>query len=97
MNFLLIFVNHKNNFTFAPQFSKHCKVNHLKEFRISFRGLSLGTHFFEWKLDKKFFEAIENPDILDCHLEVNLELEKQERMMTLNFLISGHLNGTCDR
>jgi uncharacterized metal-binding protein YceD (DUF177 family) len=69
----------------------------LKQFKIPFRGLSLGTHFFEWKLDNKFFEAIENPDILDCHLEVNLELEKQERMMTLNFLISGHLNVTCDR
>ena len=72
-------------------------MNYLKQFKIPFKGLSLGSHFFDWKIDKKFFEAIENPDVLDCTLVVKLELEKQERMMILDFTISGFLNVSCDR
>jgi uncharacterized protein len=97
MNFLLLFVYDKNNFTFAPQFSKHSNVNYLKEFRISFRGLSVGTHTYNWEIHKKFFEALENVDIEDCNLAVDLTLEKQERMMILNFTIKGEVMVLCDR
>lgn len=69
----------------------------MKQFKIPFKGLSLGTHFYDWELDKKFFDAIENPDVLDCRLKVNLELEKQERMMILTFNIAGDLMVSCDR
>jgi uncharacterized metal-binding protein YceD (DUF177 family) len=69
----------------------------LKQFKIPFKGLSLGTHVYDWKLDNKFFESIENPEIIDCKLKVVLELEKQERMMVLNFHISGDVGVTCDR
>ena len=90
-------MNHKNNFTFAPQFSKHCKVNYLKEFRISFRGLSVGNHSYNWEIHKKFFEALENADIEDSKLNVELLLEKQDRMMILNFIIRGEVQVLCDR
>jgi uncharacterized protein len=90
-------VNHKNNSTFAPQFSKHCKVNYLKEFRISFRGLSVGNHTYNWEIHKKFFEALENAEIEDCNLDVDLILEKQDRMMILNFSIKGQVKVLCDR
>jgi len=69
----------------------------LKQFKIPFKGLCLGTHFFDWEIDKKFFEAIENPDVLDCSVVIKLELEKQERMMILDFTISGFLKVSCDR
>lgn len=72
-------------------------LNYLKKFNIPFKGLSLGVHRYDWVLDKMFFEAIENPDVLDCALEVTLDLEKQERMITLDINISGHLEVTCDR
>jgi uncharacterized metal-binding protein YceD (DUF177 family) len=52
---------------------------------------------YDWDVDKKFFEAIENPDVLDCQLYLKLELDKQERMMVLNFTIRGHLEVACDR
>ena len=90
-------MNHKNNFTFAPQFSKHCKVNYLKEFRISFKGLSVGNHSYNWEIHKKFFEALENADIEDSNLNVELLLEKQDRMMILNFIIRGEVQVLCDR
>ena len=69
----------------------------LKQFKIPFKGLSLGAHDYDWEVDNRFFEAIENPDVLDCKVWVNLRLEKQERMMVLEFDISGHLYVCCDR
>ena len=69
----------------------------MKQFKIPFRGLSLGTHLYDWELDKQFFEAIENPDVLDGRLYLKLELEKQDRMLVLQFSISGSLEVACDR
>jgi len=103
---LKLFVNHKNISTFAPQFinpgypgsiRNSGNLNYLKQFKIPFKGLSLGTHVYDWELDKKFFEAVESPDVIDCRLKVALELEKQERMMILVFHISGRLEVACDR
>ena len=72
-------------------------MNYLKEFSIPFRGLSIGVHDYEWKIDKRFFEEIENPEIEDNRLTIDLKLEKQERMLILNFNISGSVTVTCDR
>ena len=69
----------------------------MKDYIIPFKGLRLGEHEFDWDLDKKFFEENENPDILDCQLKVSLLLDKKERMMELNFCISGSLTVACDR
>jgi len=69
----------------------------LKQFKIPFKGLSLGSHLFDWDIDKKFFEAFENPDVLDCSLTVKLNLEKQERMMILDLSFMGSLEVACDR
>jgi uncharacterized metal-binding protein YceD (DUF177 family) len=85
------------NRCFTAVYVKRKRLNYLKEFMIPFRGLSLGTHQYDWEIGKKFFEAIENPDILDCELSVKLDLDKQERMMVLNFHISGEIETECDR
>ncbi|MCF8267802.1 MAG: DUF177 domain-containing protein [Ignavibacteriales bacterium] len=69
----------------------------LKVFIIPFKGLSLGVHEYQWDITKKFFELLENQDIKDCNLQVNLSLEKQERMLNLMFEISGELEVECDR
>jgi len=82
---------------FAPQFSKHRLLNYLKNFVIPFRGLNLGVHNYNWEVDKTFFEAIENPEIEDCKLNINLEFEKQDRMMVLGFNITGTIETLCDR
>jgi uncharacterized metal-binding protein YceD (DUF177 family) len=72
-------------------------VNYLKEFRISFRGLSVGNHTYNWEINKKFFEAFENAELEDSSLKVDLNLEKQERMMILYFTIQGQIKVLCDR
>lgn len=72
-------------------------MNYLKQFKIPFKGLSLGVHDYDWALDKKFFDAIENPDVLDCRVDVLLNLEMKERMMILDFTLNGNITVSCDR
>ncbi|MBN2172690.1 MAG: DUF177 domain-containing protein [Bacteroidales bacterium] len=72
-------------------------MDNLKDFIIPFRGLSLGVHKYDWEIGKKFFESIENTEIQDANITVSLELEKQERLMILNFLIEGEMVVLCDR
>lgn len=72
-------------------------MDYLKNLKIAYKGLGLGVHEFSWELDKAFFELIGNNEIANNHLKVDLVLEMQERMMILNFKISGEVNVICDR
>jgi uncharacterized metal-binding protein YceD (DUF177 family) len=72
-------------------------VNYLKEFQIPFKGLNIGVHNYKWEISHKFFEAIDNSDIDDAAIEVELDLEKQERLMICNFNITGSVFVKCDR
>ncbi|MEZ5081916.1 MAG: DUF177 domain-containing protein [Bacteroidales bacterium] len=69
----------------------------LKAFKIPFKGLNLGSHQFEWVITKRFFELFENEDILNCQLQIHLEMDKTERMFALEFNITGTLEVECDR
>ena len=72
-------------------------MNYLKNYIIPFKGLSFGVHDYNWEIDKKFFEAIENTEINEGNLTVDLNLEKQERMMIFSFSITGEIKTQCDR
>jgi len=72
-------------------------VNYLREFSIPYRGLSIGVHNYNWEISHKFFEAVDNSEIDDATIEVDLILEKQERMMICNFTINGSIIVKCDR
>ncbi len=68
----------------------------LKQFSIPFSGLKLGKHQFELEVDKDFFDAFEYSLVKDGKLKVNMELDKQETMLILNFDIQGTIQLTCD-
>lgn len=72
-------------------------MNYLKDFKIPFKGLSIGVHNYQWTIDKKFFEAIENPEFEDSNLAIAMNLDKQERIMVLTFSIQGKVDVICDR
>jgi len=72
-------------------------VNYLKEFYIPFRGLNIGVHNYKWEITHKFFEAVDNSEIDNAAIEVELNLDKQERMMICNFSITGSVFVKCDR
>jgi len=68
----------------------------LKQFSIPFTGLKLGRHQFEFDIDKRFFDAFEYSLVKDGNLKVTLDLDKQETMLILHFLIEGTIQLNCD-
>lgn len=72
-------------------------MDYLKDFVIPFVGLSSGEHHFEYHIDDKFFESFEFSEIKQANINVNVTLEKRERMMVFTFDILGTLRVTCSR
>lgn len=66
-------------------------------YNIQFSGLSLGTHIFDYKIDNTFFSLFEYGDIKEGDVDVSLAFEKQERMIILDFTLSGFIVKPCDR
>jgi uncharacterized protein len=72
-------------------------VDYLEQFVIPFGGLKPGHHQFDFDIDGAFFEKFESSEIHDGKIRISVDLEKEERMMVLNFTISGNVTMPCDR
>ncbi len=71
-------------------------MNYLKQYRIPFSGLNLGTHDFVFDIDKAFFDCYEYSIVKDGNLKASITLHKQENMMVVGFHIEGTVNLVCD-
>lgn len=69
----------------------------LDEFEIEFVKLKDGTHHFQYRIYKEFFEAFESEEVIDANVQVNLELNKHPNWMNVNFQVIGMVGLTCDR
>ncbi len=67
-----------------------------KEYVILFKGLNLGTHQFEYKISKKFFDSFTYDDFIDTKVEVQLELNKKGTLLELTFKCQGMVRVNCD-
>ncbi|HEY5687484.1 MAG TPA: DUF177 domain-containing protein [Yeosuana sp.] len=68
----------------------------LKEFTIPFIGLKIGTHHYDYKIEKAFFEYFEYEDFNDANVKVDVTLLKNTTLLELNFKIAGTVNINCD-
>ena len=68
----------------------------LQQYSIPYTGLKLGVHQFEFEVDDAFFSEFEYSLVKSGNLKVELELEKQETMLILQFHISGEIKLSCD-
>lgn len=68
-----------------------------EEFIIPFKGLSIGSHPYDYKIDNQFFEYFEYFESEKGNLDVHLELVKESRLMDLHFHIKGVVEMQCDR
>ena len=68
----------------------------LQEYRIPFTGLKVGKHQFDFDIDGRFFNEFEYSLVKDGKLKVELELDKQETMLILQFIIKGEIFSNCD-
>jgi uncharacterized metal-binding protein YceD (DUF177 family) len=72
-------------------------VGYLKKYRIKFRELEIGIHHFSFEIEDRFFAQFEKSEIQEGVLEANVELIKEERLITLNVAIKGEVKVVCDR
>lgn len=66
-------------------------------FDIPFTGLSLGKHHYDFKIDKAFFDLFEYCEINEGNFNVQVELDKKETLLILDFKMSGEVTTDCDR
>jgi uncharacterized metal-binding protein YceD (DUF177 family) len=69
----------------------------MESYAIRVSGLKLRKHSFEWKVDGALFEEYGVDAFSNVALQCDLELEKKERLMQLDFFIKGSLTAPCDR
>lgn len=69
----------------------------LRPYSIPFTGLKLGKHQFEYVVDTAFFSEFDYSLVKKANLQCEVELDKQETMLILNFHISGTVDLACDR
>ena len=68
----------------------------LKEFNISFTGLKLGKHRFEYKIDNTFFEHFQYHEFENADIKIDLNFEKKHNMFNLMFTSRGVVTVACD-
>lgn len=66
------------------------------DYLISFKGLKQGEHYFEYNIDKKFFDSFTYDDYLDTDVQVKLKLIKKPTLMELFFSVDGSVLVNCD-
>ena len=68
-----------------------------EEFIIPFKGLSVGSHPYDYKIDNQFFESFEYFESEKGNLDVHLDLVKESKLMDLHFHLKGVIEMQCDR
>jgi len=64
---------------------------------IRFKGLKNGKHTFAFDIDGTFFEPFGNAEIKTAVCHVDVEMDKQSRMLELLIHITGYVEVPCDR
>ncbi|MDD3108919.1 MAG: DUF177 domain-containing protein [Alistipes sp.] len=72
-------------------------INTLASYAIAHKGLKIGHHHFDFKVDDSFFAAFEPSDMHGGEADVSVEMDKQGSAILLHFLITGKVQVTCDR
>jgi uncharacterized metal-binding protein YceD (DUF177 family) len=71
--------------------------NNFKQFLIPFKNLGIGVYTYEFIIRNWFFEKFDYSEIKKGRVKIKLLLEKQTKMLFLNFSINGFVNVRCDR
>lgn len=68
----------------------------LKDFNIPFVGLKLGSHLFEYKIDRAFFEAFNFDEYANAAISVEVDFLKKTTLLELDIHVKGTVNVPCD-
>ena len=67
------------------------------EFLIPVSGLALGVHEFTFDINDDFFADMDYSEVKQGKVRVELEVLREELMMTLSFQVKGQVRVPCDR
>ncbi len=67
-----------------------------REYEVSFFSLKEGIHYFEYNIEKSFFEEFNYEDILETDLLVKLKFIKKSTFFELEFSANGTVQVLCD-
>ncbi|MCR4848474.1 MAG: DUF177 domain-containing protein [Bacteroidales bacterium] len=67
------------------------------EFLIPVSGLALGVHSFKFDIKDDFFADMDYSEVKQADVTVDLEVLREELMMTLDFHLEGKVLVPCDR
>ncbi len=68
----------------------------IKDFEISFAGLKLGEHQFDFQIGEPFFEAFNYQDFEKAELRGEMQMLKRETQMALQLRLEGRVWVPCD-
>lgn len=71
-------------------------MNELINYIIPFKGLSSGKHNYQFHVADKFFEAMQSNEVHPTDVIINLELDYQDGLITLDFSGKGYMIFPCD-
>lgn len=69
----------------------------MNRYSIAHKGLSIGNHDFNFKVNDDFFAAFDYSQVQKGDVNVDLKVEKQSNMLILNFNLEGKVTVECDR
>lgn len=71
-------------------------MGNTKDYVISFRGLKLGSHEFDFQITDSFFEAFEYSRTKEGNIALKVILIKAENMLNLTLNFNGEVGVGCD-
>lgn len=83
-------------FIFAARIFKRKAMGNTKNYVISFRGLKIGNHEFDFQISDSFFEAFEYSRTKKGKIALKVIVNKAENMLNLQLIFKGKLDVICD-
>ena len=70
--------------------------NYFKQFDIWFGSLAIGCHQQAVEINQSFFEKYDNEQIINSNIIININIDRKENMVSLDFKMAGTLVSYCD-
>ncbi len=90
-------LSHKSIFLYFCKVFIEGKVDRLKDYNISYKGLKDGMHKFEYQIGAPFFNLFEEPLVESGTLNAVVTLNKSQKMLVVDFDIKGTVSSICDK
>lgn len=66
-------------------------------YNIEFTGLKDGLHHYEFVLDDAFFDGFTREDFEHSHIEIMVDMQKDDSMLVFHIKFDGKVSMSCDR